>query len=277
MNRGPAAEQITIATLNIASASKERARRILDDWIAPPSREVDAYVFTETSDGSGTQLITSEFRRGGWTIFQRPTIAGDRGVVVATRLHATESNSYPSDSTPGRCIVINLQTIPRIQLVGMYVPNRGNDTTKTERKRAFLVEWLRFLADTPISSDRILVGDLNVVPPTQHPQFLPQQQFEYDWFEKLKSRAGLCDAAVDIGDSGHESTWVAHTGEGYTYDHILLQKSLLPRVVKFKYDHSTRSRGGVTDHSALSLSLKVDTARIIHRRSVTVPTQAELF
>jgi exodeoxyribonuclease-3 len=248
----------------------------LDEWISPSS--FDVYVLTETSEGSGTQLITSEFKTAGWTIFQRPTIAKDRGVTIASRLGATESTHYsPSDPAPGRSIVIDLHTSPRVQLVGMYVPNRGNDPTKTERKRTFLEDWLRFLSDDSSSTQRILLGDLNVVPPAQRPQFLPQQQFEYDWYANLNSRGGFYDAAVMHSASGHESTWVAHTGEGYTYDHILLQKALSPRVVKFEYDHSTRSPGGITDHSALILSLDVDTASIVHRRPLAVPTQAELF
>lgn len=270
-------ERIRISTLNIAAASKERARRILDEWISPSS--FDVYVLTETSEGSGTQLITSEFRTAGWNIFQRPTIAKDRGVTIASRLGATELNShYSDDSTPGRSIVIDLHTTPRIRLVGMYVPNRGNDPTKIERKRVFLQDWLRFLSDDSVSShDCILLGDLNVVPPKQHPQFLPQQQFEYDWYKGLSTRAGLCDVAVVRGALQHENTWVAHTGEGYTYDHVLVQRRLLPRVTKFEYDHSTRSAGGITDHSALVLSLDVDSVDFIHRRPLAVPTQTELF
>src|SRR6185369_2955683 len=138
--------------------------------------------------------------------------------------------------------------------------------------------WLKYLSDESASNQqRILLGDLNVVPPSQHPLFLPQQQFEYDWYENLNIRGGIYDAATMHRALGHESTWVAHTGEGYTYDHILLQKGLAPRVVQFEYDHSTRSTGGITDHSALILALDLDSVSILHRRPLTVPTQAELF
>src|ERR1039457_2769149 len=170
--------RIAIATLNIAAASKERARRILDEWISQtPS---DVYVLTESSDGTGTELIISESRSAGWAIFQRLTTAKARGVEVPTRTCPRECTNYPAtDPAPGRTLLIDLQTTPAIRLVAMYVPNRGNDPTKTERKRTFLDIWLKCLTDKPQSHDRLLIGDLNVVPPPERPQFLPQERFEY--------------------------------------------------------------------------------------------------
>lgn len=270
-------ERITIATINIAAASKERARRILDEWIAPSS--FDVYVLTETSEGAGTQLIISEFKMANWSVFQRPTLPKDRGVTILSRIKATEFTPHVvNESAPGRSIVLDLHTTPSLQLVGMYVPNRGNDPSKTERKKAFLNQWLQhFMGKSFFNQHRILLGDLNVVPPTQRPQFLPQEQFEYDWYRRLVGQCGLYDAAIEHNVSGHESTWVAHTGEGYTYDHILPQKSLLTRIAKFEYDHSTRLPGGVTDHSAIVLSIDLDDVSYIHRRGFVAQRQAELF
>jgi exonuclease III len=270
-------ESVTITTLNIGAASKQRARRILDDWIA---RSVsDVYVLTETSEGEGTQLIASEFKSSGWAVFQRPTNTGDRGVLIASRISATESSEYPiGDPAPGRSLVIDLQTTPSIQLTGMYVPNRGNDPTKLDRKKAFLNTWLwHFLFHPASEQGRVLIGDLNVVPPSQHPTFLPQQEFEYLWYESLIKQVDLCDVAVDRGTSGHESTWVAHTGEGYTYDHIMLERSLLGCLSEFKYDHSTRSENGVSDHSALSIFLKLDKVTYRHRYGLLAAGQHGLF
>src|ERR1035437_7000866 len=219
-------ERIKLATLNIAAASKERARRVLDNWVVPTS--CDVYVFTETSEGDGTQLISTDFKTAGWSVYQRATDQRDRGVMIASRLVATECCQYPQgDPAPGRSLVIRLSTDPLLEIVGMYVPNRGNDPTKTNRKRAFLDCWLHwFESNTPASEHRILLGDLNVVPPGQHPQFLPQQQFEYSWFQDIQRKGQLYDAAQKHREASHESTWVAHTGEGYTYDHILPQRSI---------------------------------------------------
>lgn len=270
-------DQITIATLNIAAASEERALRLLDEWITPTS--FDVYVLTETSDGAGTQLITSEFKAAGWAVFQRPTSPKERGVTIASRVAASEYTLYPpNDPVPGRTSIVDLNTTPGIQLVGMYVPNRGNDPTKMSRKKTYLDCWLRHLLNAPSPKrERVLLGDLNVVPTSQRPIFLPQEPFEYRWYEGLDRDAGFYDAAVMHNASRHESTWVAHTGEGYTYDHVMPSRTLLKRVVKFAYDHSTRSRQAVSDHSAIILSLELDWVNYLHRNALKRRMQMGLF
>lgn len=267
---------VTIATLNIAAASKERARRLLDEWIIPTA--CDVYVLTETSDGEGTALILSEFQNAGWATFRRQTIPNDRGTLIASRLRAVASPAVPAtDPVPGRTVILDLDTNPQLQLIGMYVPNRGNDWTKTERKRAFLDYWLRFCSTSLTHGvQRVLVGDLNIVPVGQRPKFLPQNQFEYDWITNLDRALGLYDAALRHGPR-HESTWVAHTGEGYTYDHIFPQKTLVDRVASFRYDHAPRETLALTDHSALLLTVAVDSAEPLPVGRLGQPKQGLLF
>lgn len=268
--------ELSISTLNIGAASKERARRILDEWIAP--RSDDVFVLTETSAGAGTQLIVDELRGAGWSVFLGRAISKDRGVAIATRVAAHESQSYPlDDPVPGRCVVVDLQTEPRLQIFGMYVPNRGNDVWKLERKRKYLAVWLNSLAATQPTGLRILIGDLNVVPPSQQPMFLPQQQFEYEWYHALIQKIALCDLPQAILLDDHEPTWVAHTGEGYTYDHLLVDQPLKQHVRRFEYDHSTRKPGGITDHSALSATFDVVAMKRLHGDNFALPIQAELF
>jgi hypothetical protein len=97
-------EVISIATLNIGSASKERAQRILLEWVVP--RSFDIYVFTETSEGEGTKWLRGEFERSNWLVFQRPCVANDRGVLIATRIAGAEITDYPErrDPAPGRTL-----------------------------------------------------------------------------------------------------------------------------------------------------------------------------
>ena len=270
-------EGIKISTLNIGSASAERARRIIDEWLVPI--QSDIYVLTETSNGPGTKLIISEFRAAGWSVFTRETAGRDRGVLIASRLRAEESwGSYPdTDPAPGRCVVINVESDPQLQVIGMYVPNRGNDPTKTNRKREYLGTWLRQLANRSGRSNHIVLGDLNVVPPEQQPRFLPQMQFENDWFTRMSTKVGLYDAAERHSRVGHEPTWVAFTGEGYTYDHILPDESLRSSVVSFEYDHLTRAKDGITDHSALSLTVAGTAVPLTEDRPQSIPKQASLF
>jgi exonuclease III len=268
-------EKISVATLNIGAASKQRAQRILDEWIIPSS--YDIFVFTETSEGEGTSLIASAFVDVGWAIAHFP-VQDDRGVLLASRIPFKCINKvYQADPARGRTVVVQLNTHPCVEIVGMYVPNRGNDSQKTERKWSYLKYWLSHLSRSPLAGSRILLGDLNVVPGTQHPRFLPQQQFEYEWLERLLSSCDLYDIAVKHNQAGHENTWVAHTGEGYTYDHILISKALQNRVCGFSYDHTTRRRDGITDHSALSVVIELDTVSHLQAFRVGTPRQAGLF
>jgi exonuclease III len=275
MNHQSTSATVSIGTLNIAAAAKPRAERIFNDWIIPS--EVDVHVFTETSEGPGTTFLVSEFLAAGWSVHQRVLAAGDRGVLIASRIACKESPHPLEDPAPGRTVVIELETVPRICIVGMYVPNRGNDPSKTKRKREFLDMWIRYLADRlPAGCMPVVIGDLNVVPPSQKPRFLPQEEFEYRWYKQLENNIGLYDGAVGHSQRGHESTWVANTGEGYTYDHIFPARTLRERVVGFQYDHSTRRPSGISDHSALQLTLKIDAIRLETKR-LGLPVQGALF
>lgn len=268
-------ESLTIVTLNIAAASPERADQLSDSWLRATA--ADVYILTETSDGEGTRRLLNEFVSAGWQVLRGSTHLGDRGVAIATRVVVTERSDYPTcDPAPGRTLIVTLATAPQIELLGMYVPNRGNDVGKIGRKEAFLNCWGRYLTDPRNRRTRVLVGDLNVVPRTQKPDFLPQLPSEYAWFHQLQQAGGLYDAAQRHAEQ-HESTWVAYTGEGYTYDHILLSHDLAARVTDFRYDHRTRQTLKVSDHSAVQLSLQIDAAEYVHRNPFRRLKQATLF
>ena len=266
---------ITITTLNIAAASGDRAQKLLDDWIKPTS--FDVYVFTETSVGEGTALIMSQFKNAGWATFQRRPTGKDRGAAIVSRIRASIPSWLPDNHPePCRSVVLELGTSPQLQLIGMYVPNRGNDRKKTARKRQFLDYWLSYCRSGTLNTHRILLGDLNVVPSDQRPVLWPQQQFEHDWLADLDRAAGLYDAALKHSGR-HESTWVSHSGEGYTYDHILPQKTLVRRVIGFRYDHAPQQDRRLTDHSALVLTIEVDSVERLTVRPLGEPNQTELF
>ena len=267
---------ISIATLNIAAASRDRARRILEEWVALAVHDI--HVFTETSQGEGTRELLGEFRAAGWTVFTMPLTEGDRGVAIATCIAASAVHDYPdADPAPGRAVIVDLETVPSIRLIGMYVPNRGNNPNKVARKRGYMTRWLDFLGDNPSDRPRILLGDLNIVPPGQRPKFLPQSGFEYEWYEQLLRDLHLVDAATCGDAGGHESTWVAHSGEGYTYDYALIDERLRSRLANFAYAHETRAPHGISDHSALSFNVCCDELRVTAERMFSIPTQGALF
>lgn len=268
-------QTVTIATLNIAAASKDRAQRILAEWVEPNS--FDVYVFTETSEGSGTELLTHACRNAGWSVYGHPPAPKDRGVVVATRVSATPADLHlKDDPAPGRSLVLDLEAQPPLQLVAMYVPNRGNEAAKLDRKRAFLDSWRAQLRMHPPTGHRLIIGDLNVVPQDQTPVFLPQFPFEYDWFTGVIDDMHGIDLAVAHNAGKHEPTWVAYTGEGYTYDHILVDGHALDRVEAFAYDHTPRTTK-ISDHSAVVTKVRLDAVWRAHEHAFVVPTQTELF
>jgi exodeoxyribonuclease III len=271
-----AAETLTISTLNIGAASLDRARRLVAEWLTTPSHDV--HVLTEVSDGPGTAYVATQFSMAGWQVFKPKLREGGRGVLVASRVRAVESLRYPpNEPSPGRCVLVELRSTPTIEIVGMYVPNRGKEPSKLDRKREFMEQWLDHLTSDSAASHRVLIGDLNVVPPTQRPVFLPQLPFEDAWYNGLVADLRLEDVAQRCNGGEHESTWVSHSGEGYTYDHVLSALSLRDRVISCRYDHSPRDRGGVTDHSALILTLGVDAVQRIHHQPLVVQTQTALF
>ncbi len=275
---GSLQNELSIGTLNIGAAARERAERIFEEWIVPSG--LDVYVITETTSGPGTQFLLSQFETAGWAVHRWPAEDRDRGAMIVTRVAGDDARQQlPDDPAPGRSVIVDLATVPAVRIVGMYVPNRGNDPAKTKRKEDFLAIWLRHLTTLkPLERSTILVGDLNVVPVGQNPHFLPQQPFEYAWYEELIGAQGLYDSAVAHNDGGHEPTWVAHNGECYTYDHILPATKLKSRVSEFKYDHSTRARGGgVTDHSALVIRFTVDSLDLRPTHPLGEARQRELF
>lgn len=268
---------VNIVTLNIGAASKERAQRILDEWVK--SSEFDIYVFTEVSDGDGTNLILAAFHDVNWTVVRVPCATNDRGVAIASRVGIKTDAVYPAnDPGKGRAAIAVLDTTPQVELIGMYVPNRGNDPTKMDRKKAYLDCWLKQLsAKHNRQPCRILIGDLNIVPPAQHPNLLPQLPFEYSWYRDVIEKCGLYDAPVRHNANAHEDTWVAASGEGYTYDHVFIDLRLAGRVRGFRYDHNTRRRGGITDHSAVAVRLEMDSVSELDTYAVGTPRQSALF
>lgn len=237
---------LTIATLNIASASSARAKAIME-WL--PSVHADVWVLTETSVGPGTSELLTWFHRRGWSCTASRVSTHERGVAICSRSPTSILTLRPPDDPlPGRALSLRIPTnLEPITLLGMYLPTRGNDVSKLERKSSYMASWLRFL--TRIDLSRVIVlGDLNIVPAGQSPRAFPQFPFEYAWLEALEN-AGLHGLTPGL-EGRHESTWSSPGGEGYTFDHILVGELLMSRLESFAYRHESRVFG-ISDHSAV--------------------------
>lgn len=258
-----------IVALNVASASERRAEAIIE-WLR--MSEADLVVFSETSDGPGTKRIANSFADLGWYGELGESRGRERGAAIYARLPVEAIARPARDPLPARAIAVS---VDGFDVYGFYIPNRGRDPEKLERKASFLDAWGDWLESRGREYGSLVIGDLNVVPSTQRPIMLPQMKFEYDWLERLqRTYADLALRHLGV----HEHTWIAHTGEGYTYDHALASQSLLPRIAGFHYDHSSRT-SAASDHSALTVvvtSSKAPEARPISELA-RWQAQAELF
>jgi exonuclease III len=263
---------ITIATLNIGACSRSRAERIIDEWINPNA--FDVLALTETSSGSGTTHLHTYLTGVGYLVYGSDPDAKDRGALVATRLQAIEAPYPPADPLPWRSASTRITGSPDLGITGLYVPNRSNDPLKLQRKRTYLDVWREWLLAE--QGPLLVLGDLNVVPPTQKPKMLPQMDFEYEWYSSLTDTR-FVDCALAFGGTAHEATWVSHFGEPYTYDHMFISPSLRSAVRSFAYDHTTRGPTGVTDHSALILTIELAGATPADPPAPHEVRQTELF
>src|SRR4029079_19127037 len=213
----------------------------------------------------------------GWSVFRERLPERERGVLIAARIAAVRIDGPVDDPAPGRTVFIELSSEPRVIVAGMYVPSRNATVRQIQRTQAFLAFWSRSLTAMVSHPHRVLAGDLNVVPPDQHPIIFPQLDFEDRWFASLEHAADLVDP-VRLRGLRHEFTWRARpSDEGYTYDYVLASRALIPRVANTSYDHTVRMTRGLSDHSAVALSLRLDNVPLGAPRPQQHVRQSSLF
>lgn len=249
-----------ILTLNIGAASRERADKLLG-WLA--ARPEDVFVLTETSAGPGTAYLLDQFGRAGYAVANTPD-DGDRGTALVSRVPILDDElpALAKVSIPARVAAAVLDTHPRVSIVGVYVPSRDRSVNKTERKEQFIGSLLDALANLPASNREGLVlgGDFNVIGRAhqpRHPGFMP---FEYQFLEALEG-LGLVDAHDHHAPGTQPHSWIGRTGDGYQYDYIHVASQLSAHIEACTYLHQTREQQ-LTDHAAVTLSLRVDAAHL---------------
>ncbi|GII90639.1 exodeoxyribonuclease III [Sinosporangium siamense] len=245
---------LSVLTVNIGAASRERAERLLG-WLA--TRPEQVVLLTETSAGTGTAFLLEEFSRAGWRVVNTPD-DGDRGAALVSRIALTDQSvDLGAVSIPGRIAAAVLDTSPQICVAAVYVPSRDRSLAKTERKETFITSLLKTLAALPEQTRRHLVlgGDYNVIGRTHRPLhrgFLP---FEFGLLEALNEQ-GLRDAHDLLRTEEQPYSWIGRTGDGYRYDYLHVGAELAGRIDACAYLHETREQG-LTDHAALTATLRV--------------------
>ena len=269
---------LSLLTINIGAAAEGRADRILS-WLA--ARPEQVFLLTETSSGRGTARLLDRFRRAGYAVVHTPA-PGDRGAALVSKIPVVhEPAAFAKVSIPGRVAAAVLDTRPRLCIASVYVPSRDRSAAKTDRKQQFIATLLQAVESLPAEhrDGLVLGGDYNVIgrnhqPP--HAGFLP---FEYGLLDSLRA-SGLVDAHEHCHPEDQPHSWVGRTGEGYRYDYLHLARALAGLITSSAYLHETReaTRGPrLTDHAAVSVSLRADAMALLETGDPTLDDEATLF
>jgi exodeoxyribonuclease-3 len=238
--------RVGILTLNIANPSAARAERQLE-WLSERNEQV--LVLTETSPGTGTDLILSRLAGAGWQVRALPLATDERGVAIASKLAPLARASDIVDYLPARA---ELMAFPGLNVIGLYVPSRDESEQKSERKLRFCESFSWFLAQADLGPT-VVLGDLNVLEPIHRPHYNVFRHWEYRFYDQFGVR-GLVDAYRLHNPIGVEHSWVDYESHGYRFDHAFVSESLAPNVHRCEFDHATRE-ANLSDHSALLLEL----------------------
>jgi exodeoxyribonuclease-3 len=249
-----------VLTLNIGAAASHRAESILGWLVAHPA---DVLVLTETSRGLGTQLLIDELSARGYQVLCAPEDCGrDRGVVLATRVPIRKRLPGLGVTLPWRAIGVVLETVPRVAVVGVYVPSRDRSEAKIVRKQEFIESLLASVEGMPGPHRRhlLVVGDYNAISRAHQPRlpgFFPYEYGMHDELERLGLRAAHELAAL----RDHPHSWIGRTGNRYLYDYVHAGEALHDRIKVCEYLHEPRELA-LSDHAAVAVQVRLGFARL---------------
>jgi exodeoxyribonuclease-3 len=240
-----------VLTLNVANPSVARAERQLA-WLSERPEQI--LVLTETSPGSGTQLLLERLGAAGWDVRGGTLGDGERGVAVAARVQAGPRGGDVVSYLPARAEALALDAF---DVIGLYVPSRDDSEPKVERKRRFCNALSAFLGQRQ-TRDAIVIGDLNVLEPVHRPHYPVFRDWEYRLYDEFLVR-GFVDAYRLRHPNEMDHSWLDYENRGYRFDHVFVSAALAPRVRRCDYLHATRE-SDLSDHSALTLELDLPDA-----------------
>ena len=263
---GTVSREISILSLNIGNPSLARAQRQCE-WLR--SRTEDVFVLTETKCSEGCEYINQFFLQYGYDLFSLnsevryevnfpKSHTGDLGVMLISKHKILHSfNCFDSNSqyySRQSEIMINIDDI-HLKICGLYVPSRNTEPRKIERKLKFIkyIEKYVYVTD---DSNRIIIGDLNILSRDHIPRYKTFLSWEYDFYDHLKT-LGYIDAFEHCNPGQQDYSWVGRTNDGYRYDYCFIHNSLLDFVKECHFIHETRQTR-LTDHSAILLTLSIN-------------------
>jgi exodeoxyribonuclease-3 len=245
----------SVLTFNISVAAEPRAERILR-WLRRRGDEV--IVLSETSAGTGTELIRAGLEADGYSTFG--SVEGrERGVMIASRLPLARPLEVRSVSVPARAHGVILDTSPQLAILGIYVPSRDRSPEKVARKERFMRSLLGALEALPRKTREalLLLGDYNAVARDHVPALPGFFPYEYEFHERLHELKLAPAHELRPHGARHPHSWIGRTGLGYLYDYAHLGEEVGERLVSCRYLHSPRTQR-LSDHAALAVRIELD-------------------
>jgi exodeoxyribonuclease-3 len=228
-------------------------------------------LLTEVSAEESGDVLARLLMDEGFAVLLPKPSANDRyRVLVACRDAVPTCVDVGVGSMGHRCVAARIVlTAGEIGIVGLYVPSRGPKDRRNQDKRAFqdcvaaVLPNVRKALD--VRGPVVIAGDLNVVEPDHDPRYAVFGGWEYDFYRAF-GRAGFEDAFRIKESTRMDYSWFGRPSadgrrNGYRFDHAFVDGDHRAAVVECRYDHSVRT-AGLTDHSALALTLDVTGAAI---------------
>ncbi|MFQ6126724.1 MAG: hypothetical protein ACE5R6_19270, partial [Candidatus Heimdallarchaeota archaeon] len=117
-------------------------------------------ILTETKFSQGCVYLNDRLISLGYhVVFPKPKAPG-YGVLFASKLHPRKTSFANNIDTDFRARVISVKLpylAAELEIVAVYVPNK-----RDEKKKNFLQSLLKSLDNSPLTSNRIFCGDLNI-------------------------------------------------------------------------------------------------------------------
>ena len=240
---------LRISTLNLRHGGGQRASSICD-YLS--STDDDIIVLTEFRMNRSGRSILDRMTRVGYRHAVSP-LPDDRrnGVCVMSRL-PFDVIGDPAGTDAFRIVTVRCANIV---ISGVYFA--GSQAKRT------LFEYLLHRAPS-YREPFMIIGDMNT-----GLHRVDEDGATFHCVEEFRRLSA--DVLKDLYRVAHEDrreySWYSNSGNGFRLDHALANEQVVHRLQSIEYDHGTRD--GLTDHSALRLSVSASIAR---ERVISTPT-----
>ncbi len=229
--------QLRILSWNIRQGAGNRTVKIAQFIIRSGASIVQLSEYRNNKNG--VQLRTHLLRAGYRFQFITAAPGSENSVFIASTLAADLTLSPLPLEHRHKYIEVDFGAF---RIMGLYMPH------KKQHKLFHLIEDRINQSANPA----MVMGDLNT-----GKNYVDQKgdSFWYtEEFNQLLSNR-FADAFRHFYPKKSDYSWYSHQGNGYRYDHILVDQRLLPIIVDCYYLHEAREQG-LSDHSAMLLELK---------------------